>query len=85
MESKSYLTTSTNLSQKDSSGFYALYLLKNSDDNFFPITIFNGVASFEEYGYTTCSNSDINVFNADNNSKIEFNFYSLFENNDIIF
>ena len=36
-------------------------------------------------GYTRYLNSDINVFNADNNSKIEFYFYSLFENNDIIF
>jgi len=82
---KDYITDSKISSLKTSSGFYSLYMLKNSDDYFFPIYILNGFASFEEYGYTTCSNSDINVFNADNNSKIEFNFYSLFENNDIIF
>jgi len=82
---KDYILDSKISSQKTSSGFYALYMLKNSYDYFFPIYILNGFASFEEYGYTTCSNSDINVFNADNNSKIEFNFYSLFENNDIIF
>ena len=82
---KDYITDSKISSLKTSSGFYSLNMLKNSDDNFFPIYIFNGFASFEEYGYTTCSNSNINVFNADNNSKIEFNFYSLFENNDIIF
>ena len=49
-----------------SSGFYALYLLKNNDDIILPITIFNGVASFKEKGYTTCSNSSINLYNAYN-------------------
>jgi len=85
MESQYYLTTSTISSQKPSSGFYALYLLKNSDDNFLHIIIFNGFASFEEYGYTRCSNSSINLFNADTDSKIKFDLTSLFENNDIIF
>jgi len=85
MEPQYDLTTSSTITQKASSGFFALYLLKNSDDNFFPITIFNGVASFEEKGYTTCSNSSINLYNADTNSKIEFDIISLFENNDIIF
>lgn len=68
-----------------SSGFYALYLLKNSDDIILPITIFNGVASFKEEGYTTCSNSSINLFNGETNYNITFSLHTLFGNNDIIF
>ena len=68
-----------------SSGFYALYLLKNNDDIILPITIFNDVASFKEYSYSTCSNSYIKLYNADTNYNITFDLHTLFGNNDIIF
>ena len=64
-----------------SSGFYALYLLKNNDDIILPITIFNAVASFKEYGYSTY----IKLYNADTNYNTTFDLHTLFGNNDIIF
>jgi len=49
-ENETRLYNTTSLSSIESN-FYSLNLLKNNDDNFVSITIFNGGAEFVEYGY----------------------------------
>lgn len=68
-----------------SAGFYSLYLLKDSDDNIVSIEILNDVASFFVYGYTTCTNSSISLYNGEKNYRIPFTYNSFFEIKDIIF
>jgi len=70
----------------NSPGFHSLYLLKNNDDLLVSISVFNYKASFKEYGYIACQNSEFNLYNGEKYYKINFKFnYSLFENNNIIF
>ena len=65
------------------SEFYSLNLLKNDEDNLVSIYILNGQAQFKEYGYSTCEDTKISLFNGDY-ILIKFNLYSLF-GKDIIF
>jgi hypothetical protein len=59
-------------SSYSSTGFYSLYLLKDSEDNIVSIRIFNDVASFIVYGYTNCTNSSISLYNGEKNYRIPF-------------
>ena len=68
-----------------SPGFCSLYLLKNNDDLLVSIPVFKDKASFKEYGYIACQNSKFNLYNGEKYYKINFQFDSLFENNNIIF
>ena len=72
-------------SSYSSSGFYSLYLLKDNNDNLVSINVFNNAASCSIYGYTTCTNSSISLYNGEKNSYISFSFKSMFEIKDIIF
>ena len=81
-ESKNVIISSS--LNSNSPGFYSLYLLKNNDDDLISITVFKGKASFNEYGYITCQNSSLNLYNGEE-YKFNFMFNSLFENYNIIF
>ena len=72
-----------NYSSSQQSDFYSLSLLKNSDDNLVSITVVKAQAQFKEYGYSTCEDTNIYLYNGDP-IYIKFNLNSLF-GNDIIF
>ena len=82
-ENETRLYNITSLSSIESN-FYSLNLLKNNDDNFVSITIFNGGAEFVEYGYASCINSHDSIFIGEK-IKISFSIKSLFKINDDIF
>jgi len=82
-ENETRLYNTTSLSSIESN-FYSLNLLKNNDDNFVSITIFNGGAEFVEYGYASCINSHDSIFIGEK-IKISFSIKSLFKINDDIF
>ena len=58
-ESRKFVLSSSN--KDESPGFYSLYLLKNNDDFLVSIIVFKENASFKEYGYITCQNSNFNL------------------------